>query len=106
MMSANTSEEGLLIELKKVFGKGLRCEVGAVIEEVLLRNYAGVSTHQLEGLLGLESLGGAERSLELDMDVAGGGINENTASLVHLALLGLAFTSEQSASSCTNEVID
>jgi hypothetical protein len=106
MMGTDAGKESLLIKLEKVLGKGLRCEVSAVVEEVLLRNYAGVSTHQLEGLLGLESFGGAERSLELDMDVAGGRINENTTSLVHLALLGLPLAGEQSASCGADEVID
>jgi hypothetical protein len=72
MMGADASKESLLIELEDVLGKGLRSEVRTVVEEVLLRNHSGVSTHQLEGLLGLESLGGAERCLQLDMNVARG----------------------------------
>jgi hypothetical protein len=40
------------------------------------------------------------------MDIPGGRINKNTASLVHLALLGLAFAGEQAASSGADEVID
>jgi hypothetical protein len=106
MMSSNTSEESLLVELEKVLGKGFRCEVGSVVEKVLLGNHSGVSTHELEGLLGLERFGGAECSLELDMDVARGRINENTASLVHLALLSLPLAGEQSASCGADEVID
>jgi hypothetical protein len=106
MMGADTSEECFLIKLEDVFGKGLRCEVGTVVEKVLLGDHSGVSTHELERLLRLKSLRGAESCLQLDMDVAGGRINENTASLVHLGLFGLAFAGEQTASSRTNEVID
>jgi hypothetical protein len=106
MMGSDASKESLLIELEKVLGKRLRCEVGSVIEEVLLWNHSGVSTHQFERLLGLERFRGAERSLELDVDVAGGGVNEDTTSLIHLALFCLAFAGEMSASSRTNEVID
>jgi hypothetical protein len=106
VMGADASKERLLIELEKVLGKGLRCEVAAIVEEVLLRNDAGVSTHQFKGLLGLERLRGTKSGLELDMDVAGGRINKNTASLVHLALLGLPFAGEESASSGADEVID
>jgi hypothetical protein len=106
MMGSDTSKESLLIELEKVLGEGFRCEVGTVVEEVLLRNHTGVSTHQLEGLLGLERFGRAECGLQFDMDVARGGINENAAALVHLALLCLAFAGEQSASSGADEVID
>jgi hypothetical protein len=94
MMGADASKEGLLIELEDVFGKGLRSEVGSVVEEVLLRNHSGVSTHQLEGLLGLECLRRPECCLQLDMYVAGGGIDEDTASLVHLGLFGLALAGE------------
>jgi hypothetical protein len=106
VMGSDASKESLLIELEDVLGKGLRCEVGSVVEEVLLRNHSGVSTHQLEGLLGLEHFSGTKGGLELDMDVAGGGIDEDTTSLVHLALLGLSFAGEQSASSGADEVID
>jgi hypothetical protein len=72
MMCADASKESLLIELEKVLGKRLRCEVGSIVEEVLLGNHSGVSTHELESLLGLERFGGTEGGLELDMDVAGG----------------------------------
>jgi hypothetical protein len=72
MMGANASKQSLLIELEDVFGKGLRCEVGTVVEKVLLGDHTGVSTHQLEGFLGLERFGGSEGGLELDMDVPGG----------------------------------
>jgi hypothetical protein len=106
MMGSNASKESLLIKLEEVFGEGLRCEVAPVVEEVLLGNHSGVSAHQLEGFFGLKGLRGTESSLQLDMDIAGGGINENTASLVYLALFGLAFATEQTASSGTNEVID
>jgi hypothetical protein len=106
MMGPDASKESLLIELEEVFGKRFRREVGSVVQQVLLRNYAGVSTHQLEGLLGLESLGGTESGLQFDMDVARGGIDENTAALVHLALLGLPLAGEQSASCGADEVID
>jgi hypothetical protein len=106
MMSADASKEGLLIELEDVVGEGLRCEVASVVEEVLLWNHSGVSTHQLEGFLGLKGLRGAESGLQFDMDVARGGIDENTAALIHLALLCLAFAGEQSASSGADEVID
>jgi hypothetical protein len=106
MMGADASEESLLIELEKVLGKGLRCEVRAVVQQVLLRNHSGVSAHQFEGFLGLKSLRGAERGLQFDVKVAGGRINEDTASLVHLGLLGLAFAGEESASGRTDEVID
>jgi hypothetical protein len=71
-----------------------------------LRDHSGVSTHQFEGFLGLKGLRGTESGLQFDMDVARGGIDENTAALVHLALFRLAFAGEQAASSCTNEVID
>jgi hypothetical protein len=40
------------------------------------------------------------------VDVAGGRINEDAASLVHLARLGLASATEQSASSGADEVVD
>jgi hypothetical protein len=106
MMSADASEERFLIELEDVFGKGLRSEVASVVEEVLLRNHPSVSTHQLEGFFGLKGLRGAESGLQFDMDVARGGIDEDTAALVHLALFGLALAGEQTASSRTNEVID
>jgi hypothetical protein len=106
MMGADASKESLLIELEKVFGKGLRCEVGSIVEEVLLGNHSGVSTHQFEGLLGLECFGGAKCGLEFDMDVSGGRINKDASALVHLALLGLAFAGEQSTSSGADEVID
>jgi hypothetical protein len=106
MMGADASKESLLIELEKVLGKGLRCEVASIVEQVLLGNHSGVATHQLEGLLGLKCLRRPECGLELDMDVPRGGINEDAAALVHFALFCLAFASEQSASSCTNEVID
>jgi hypothetical protein len=106
MVGPNPSEESLLIELEYVLGEGLRCEVGSIVEKVLLGDYTGVSTHELESLLGLEGLGGSEGCLELDVDESGGRINENTASLVHLALLGLAFAGEQSALSRTDEVIN
>jgi hypothetical protein len=106
MMGADASKEGLLIELEDVFGKGLRSEVRTVVQQVLLWNHSSVSAHQLEGLLGLERFGRAECGLQLDMDIPGGRINENTASLVHLALLGLAFAGEQAASSGADEVID
>jgi hypothetical protein len=106
MMGSDASKEGLLIELEDVFGKGLRSEVRTVVEEVLLRNHTGVSTHQFERLLRLKSLRGAESSLQFDMDITRGGINENTASLVHLALFCLAFAGEQSASCGADEVID
>jgi hypothetical protein len=72
MMSSNASKESLLIELEDVLGKGLRSEVRTVVEEVLLRNHSGVSTHKFERLLGLERFGGSEGGLELDMDVPGG----------------------------------
>jgi hypothetical protein len=106
MMSADASKEGLLIELEDVFGKGLRSEVGSVVEEVLLRNHSSVSAHEFERLLGLEGLRGAERGLQFDMNVAGGGIDKDAAAFVHLAFFGLPFATEQSASSRTNEVID
>jgi hypothetical protein len=106
MMGANASEESFLIELEYVLGKGLRCEVGSVVEKVLLGDHSGVSTHQLEGFLGLEGLRGAECGLELDMDVPRGGIDKDAAPFVHLALLGLAFAAEQSAASGADEVID
>jgi hypothetical protein len=106
MMGADTSKESLLIELEDVFGEGLRSEVASVVEKVLLGDHSGVSTHQFKGLLGLERFSGAECSLELDVDVPRGGIDENTAALVHLALLCLAFAAEQSAASGANEVID
>jgi hypothetical protein len=106
MMGADASEERFLIELEDVFGKGLRCEVASVVEKVLLGDHSGVSTHQLERFLGLKCLRGAESGLQFDMDVARGGIDENTAALVHLALLCLAFAGEQSASCGADEVID
>jgi hypothetical protein len=94
MMSSDSSKESFLIELEEILSESFGRKVGAVIEKVLLRNYAGVSAHELEGLLGLEGLRGAKSGLQLDMDVAGGRINENTASLVHLGLFGLAFAGE------------
>jgi hypothetical protein len=94
MMGADASEQSLLIELEDVFGKGLGCEVGTVVEEVLLRNHTGVSTHQFEGFLRVERLRRAERSLKLDMDIAGGGIDKDAAAFVHLAFFGLAFAGE------------
>jgi hypothetical protein len=106
MMGADASEERFLIELEDVLGKGLRGEVGTVVEKVLLGDHSGVSTHELEGLLGLERLRGAERSLRLDMDIPGGGIDKDATAFVHLAFFGLAFATEESASSRTNEVID
>jgi hypothetical protein len=106
MMCSDSSKESPLLELEKVFGKGLRCEVASIVEQVLLGNHSGVSTHELEGLLGLECFGGAECSLKLDMDIAGGGIDKDAASLVHLALLCFAFAREQTASSGADEVID
>jgi hypothetical protein len=106
MMGANSSKESLLIELEEVFGKGFRCEVGSVVEEVFLGDHSGVSTHQFEGLLGLESLRRAQSGLQLDMDVPGSGIDKDAASFVHLALFCLAFAGEQSASCGADEVID
>jgi hypothetical protein len=106
MMGADTSEESLLIELEDVFGKGLRSEVRTVVEEVLLRNHSGVSAHQLESFLGLERFGGAESGLQFNVNVAGGRIDKDTASLVHLALFGLPLATEQASSCGADEVID
>jgi hypothetical protein len=106
MMGADTSEESLLIELEDVFGKGLRSEVRTVVEEVLLRNHSGVSAHQLEGFLGLERFGGTESGLQFNVNVAGGQIDKDTASFVHLAFFCLAFAGEQPAACGADEVID
>jgi hypothetical protein len=106
MMSSNASEEGLLIELEEVLGEGLGRKVGSVVEKVLLGDHSGVSTHQFEGLLGLESLCRAQSGLQLDMDVPGSGIDKDAASFVHLALFCLAFAGEQSPPSGADEVID
>jgi hypothetical protein len=106
MMGANARKQSLLIEFEKVLGEGLRCEVAAVVEEVLLRNHSSVSTHELEGLLCLEGLGRAESGLQFDMDVARGGIDKDAAAFVHLAFFGLPLAGEQSASCGADEVID
>jgi hypothetical protein len=70
MMGSDASKEGLLIEFEDVFGKGLRCEVGTVVEKVLLGDHSGVSTHELERFLGLERFGGAECCLQFDVNVS------------------------------------
>jgi hypothetical protein len=106
MMGSDTSKESLLIELEKVLGKGLRREVRTIVQQVLLWNYAGVSTHQLKRLLGLKGLCGPQSCLQLDMDIARGGIDKDATAFVHLAFFCLALAGEQSASSRTNEVID
>jgi hypothetical protein len=106
VMGADASKESLLIELEKILSEGLGRKVGSVVEKVLLGNHSGVSTHQLECLLRLKGLRGAEGGLELDMNVPGGGIDKDTAAFVHLALLGFAFSGEQSASCGADEVID
>jgi hypothetical protein len=106
MMGADSSKESLLVELEKVFGKRLRCEVGSVVKKVLLGDHSGVSTHQFEGFFGLKGLRGAEGCLQFDVNVAGSRIDKDAAAFVHLAFFCLAFAGEQSASSGTNEVID
>jgi selenophosphate synthetase-related protein len=106
MMGTDASKESLLIELEDVLGEGLRCEVGSVVEEVLGWNHTGVSAHEFKGLLRLERFRRAERSLQFNVDVSGGRVHKDAASLVHLVLLGLAAATEQSASSSTNEVVD
>jgi hypothetical protein len=106
MMGADSSKESLLIELEDVFCEGLRREVGSVVEEVLLRNHSSVSAHELEGLLGLKRFGRAKCCLQFDVNVAGSRIDKDTSALVHLAFFCLAFATEQTAPSRTNEVID
>jgi hypothetical protein len=48
----------------------------------------------------------ASLAWRVSVDVARGGIDENTAALVHLALLGLPLAGEQSASCGADEVVD
>jgi hypothetical protein len=106
MMGSDTSKESLLIELEDVFGKGLGRKVGSVVEKVLLGDHSGVSTHQFEGLLGLERLRRSKCGLQFDVDVARGGIDKDAAAFVHLAFFGLAFAAEESAACGADEVID
>jgi hypothetical protein len=59
----------------------------------------GLNTLNERGLVGCQI------GLELNMDIAGSMINKDTAAHVHLALLGFALATEQSASIQADEVI-
>jgi hypothetical protein len=68
-MSADSGKEGLLVKLEEILSEGLR-RVQTVVKEVLGWNLTGISTHQFEGLLGLEHFRRTESSLQLDVDVS------------------------------------
>jgi hypothetical protein len=105
MMSADSRVSNRLAELLKVLGEGLGREGGSIVEEVLLWNHSDISSCKLEQFLGLERFMGRQIGLELDVDVAGGVINEDTAARVHLAFFCLALATEQSAFGRADEVI-
>jgi hypothetical protein len=105
MMGTDSRVPNCLTKLLKVGGESLRCEGRAVIEKIGLGDHTDVSSGKLEQFLGLECLVGGQIGLELDVDVAGGMINEDTASRVHLALFCFALATEQSAFGRADEVI-
>jgi hypothetical protein len=89
-----------------VIGKGLGCEGGTVVEEVLLRNYTDVPGAQLEPFLGREGFVGVEMSLELDLNVPGGRVDEDASTRVHVLGFGLAAATEEAALGRANEVVN
>jgi hypothetical protein len=94
-----------LSKLLEILRESLRREGRSIVEEVLLWNDSDVSSGKLEQFLGLKGLMGRQVGLEFDMDVAGGVIDKDTASRVHLAVFSLAFAAEETASSRADEVI-
>jgi hypothetical protein len=94
-----------LSELLEILRESLRREGVSIVEEVLLWNHSDVSSCKLEQFLGFKGLVGHQVGLELDVDVAGGVINEDTAPFVHLAFFCLAFATEETASGRADEVI-
>ena len=106
MMGPNASKTCDLSELREVLEIVGRGEGQTVVALVGLRNDSDVPTHILEGHLGLNGLMRIEVSLEFDVYVVSSVVDEDTATTVHLMILGLSPRGEESTLDAADEMIN
>ena len=95
MMSSSTSEPDDLSKLCKLRSELLGSEDGSVVSQEGLNNDSKIAAHQLIVFLCFQGLMGVEMSLQLDVNVIGRVIHEDTATGVHIILVRLPFRAEQ-----------
>jgi hypothetical protein len=106
MMGTNTSEAKHLFKGGQPIAEVNRRKGGAIIGLVRLRNHTDISTHLLETLFGFQSLVRVQVCLEFNMNVAGGVVDKDATTIIHVIGVRLAKGTEESPFSAAHKVID
>ena len=106
VVRTGTGETLNLGETRQVLSVRLRGKRGAVVGDILLGLNASIKTHKFETFLRDESFVGVKVGLKLDVDQAGGMINEDAPSHKHLFGCSFPKGAEETSASGTNEVSD
>ena len=90
IVSADASKSNDLFKVGEVARELGRGECLGVVGKILLRHDSCVATHPFKSFLCLEGLVGVQTHLMLDKNEAGGVINKDTSSKVHVVKFGFA----------------
>ena len=105
MVSTGSRESDDLGEISKFGCKSHQGESRTVICQVRLGHDSVISAHQLEIIFHIDCLMCVQTCLELDVDITGGMIHQQTTTRKHLQISCLATRSKETAFGAADEVV-